>query len=144
MPNRALETLITHGSGFGEHSRTIDRTVQIQSSRLFCRKKPFGQNVEGLSNCGDESCAVERAVQKHDFEDSTLCVVIGGKPLLPQCLRKFKNVRRQLGRFIVRAVQHVDLRFDRSETVPHLCVLAGKRLLVDVIGQRKDQEPSLT
>jgi hypothetical protein len=36
------------------------------------------------------------------------------------------------------------LRFDRSETVPHLCVLAGKRLLVDVIGQRKDQEPSLT
>ena len=45
------------------------------------QKKPFGENVEGLSHCGDESCVIESAVQKHDFEDSTLCSVIGGKPL---------------------------------------------------------------
>jgi hypothetical protein len=39
------------------------------------RKKPFGENVEGLSHFRDESCAVEPAVQTDDFEDSTLCIV---------------------------------------------------------------------
>jgi hypothetical protein len=38
----------------------------------FFRKKPFGQIVARLSNFKDESCAVERAVPTHDFEDSTL------------------------------------------------------------------------
>jgi hypothetical protein len=56
------------------------------------RKKPFGENVEGRSHGGDKSCAVERAVQTHDFEDSTLCAIIGGKPLLlPECLRSSKT-----------------------------------------------------
>jgi hypothetical protein len=58
----------------------------------FFRKKPFGENVEGRSHCGDKSCAVERAVQTRDFEDSTLCAIIGGKPLLlPECLRSSKT-----------------------------------------------------
>jgi len=58
----------------------------------FFRNEPFGENVEGLSHFGDESCAVERAVQTHDFEDSTLCIVVGGKPLLlPTCLRSSKT-----------------------------------------------------
>jgi hypothetical protein len=30
--------------------------------------QPFGEDVEGLSHCGDESYAFETAVQKHDFE----------------------------------------------------------------------------
>jgi hypothetical protein len=53
----------------------------------FFRNEPYGENVEGLSYCGDKSCAVERAVQTHDFEDSTLGVVIGGKPLLAKRFR---------------------------------------------------------
>jgi hypothetical protein len=56
----------------------------------FFRKKPFGKNVEGLSYFRDESYAGDLAVQTHDLEDSTLCVVIGGKPLLAKRLRTFK------------------------------------------------------
>jgi hypothetical protein len=56
--------------------------------------EPFGENVEGLSHCRDESCVIEAALQKHDFENSTLCRVISRKPLLAKCLRKFKNFRR--------------------------------------------------
>jgi hypothetical protein len=50
------------------------------------RNKPFGQQVEGLSHCGDETCAFERAVQTEDFEDAALFLVGGrlvhvvGKP----------------------------------------------------------------
>jgi hypothetical protein len=55
---------------------------------------PFGQNVEWLSFCRDKSCVVEETVQKDDFENSPLCRVIGGKPLLPKRLRKFNNSRR--------------------------------------------------
>src|SRR5262245_46872753 len=36
-------------------------------------EKPFDENVEELSHCGDEVCVFEAAVQKDDFEDSTLC-----------------------------------------------------------------------
>ena len=61
---------------------------------IFLRKKPFDENVERRSHCGDKSCAVERAVQTHDFEDSTLCIVVGGKPLLAKRLRKFKQIGR--------------------------------------------------
>jgi hypothetical protein len=39
---------------------------------LFFRKKPFGENVEGLSQFSDQNCAVERAVQTYDFEQSRL------------------------------------------------------------------------
>jgi hypothetical protein len=49
----------------------------------------------------DQSYAVERAVQTHDIEDSTLCIVVGGKPLLAKCLRKFKYFGRQFRRFVV-------------------------------------------
>lgn len=34
------------------------------------RKEPFGETVEGLSRCGDKSCAVEPVVQTDHFEDS--------------------------------------------------------------------------
>jgi hypothetical protein len=50
------------------------------------RNQPFGQNVEGLSDGGDKSYVIERAVQKDDFEDSTFCGIAGAKPLLPQGL----------------------------------------------------------
>jgi hypothetical protein len=58
------------------------------------QKKPFSENVEGLSHCGDESCAIETLVQKHDFEHSPLLEGISGKPLLPWCLRSINNFRR--------------------------------------------------
>ena len=41
-------------------------------TRAEREKKPLGQNAEGLSYFRDERCAVERAVQTNDFEDSTL------------------------------------------------------------------------
>jgi hypothetical protein len=40
------------------------------------RNEPFGENVEGLSHFRDKSCVIKTAVQKHDFEQSTLCNVI--------------------------------------------------------------------
>lgn len=70
----------------------------------FFRNEPFGENVEGLSHCGDKSYVVEHAVQKHGFEDAALRGVVGGKPLATKGLRKFKNFRRQLGVFVVGAV----------------------------------------
>ncbi len=50
--------------------------------------------------------------------------LIVGARVAPSSVQ-FKNFRRQLGRFIVRADQHVELPFDRGETDPHLCVLTG-------------------
>jgi hypothetical protein len=50
-----------------------------QVAPTFFRKKPFGENVEGLSQFSDQCCAVERAVQTHDFEQSTFGVVIGAR-----------------------------------------------------------------
>ena len=61
-------------SAFGVGSNPVAPT--------FFRKKPFGKNVEGLSYFRDKSCAIEGAVQTHDFEDSTPCVVISSKLLL--------------------------------------------------------------
>ena len=80
----------------------------------FFRDKPFGEYVEGLSYFRDESCAVEPAVQKHDFEDTSLGSVVSRKPLLPQRLREFKNFSRLLGCFVVGAVQHRALKWRRS------------------------------
>ena len=54
-------------------------------------KKPFDENVEGLSYLRDESCVVELAVQKNDFEDSTFRGVVRSNPLLFQSLREFKS-----------------------------------------------------
>ena len=109
----------------------------------FFRKKPFGQNVEGLSYFRDESYAVERAVQTHDFEDSTLCVVIGGKPLLAKRLRKFKHFGRQLRRFVVAAVERINLKLDRGEAVADFRALAGEGILIDVIGQPQVEQAIL-
>jgi hypothetical protein len=44
-------------------------------------KKPFGENVEGLSYCGAKGCVVEAAVQKDNFHESTLGGVISRLPL---------------------------------------------------------------
>jgi hypothetical protein len=64
----------------------LDRVREVVGSNpaapTFFRKKPFGKNVEGLSYFRDKSCAIEDAVQTHDFEDSTPCVVISSKLLL--------------------------------------------------------------
>jgi|SRR5579871_2118589 len=80
----------------------------------FFRKKPFGKNVEGLSYFRDGSCAVEVAVQTHDFEDSPLRIVTGRKTLLAKGLRKFIHLGSQFRRFVVRAVQRVGLELDRG------------------------------
>jgi hypothetical protein len=70
------------------------------------RRKPFGENVEGLFHCGIEIYVIEAAVQKHDFEDSTLGGGINDKPLLSKRLKKFKNIGREGCRFVLGAVEH--------------------------------------
>ena len=87
------------------------------ASPTVFQKEPFGENVEGLSHCGDESCVIETAVQKHDFEQSPLCRVVSGKPLIVKGLREFKNFRRQLGRFVMGTVENVQLQLYRGEPV---------------------------
>jgi hypothetical protein len=44
------------------------------------RNEPFGENVEGLSHYWHKSYVIEGAVQKHDFEDSTLHRIISFIP----------------------------------------------------------------
>lgn len=61
----------------------VARSFSIPAALTLCREKPFGENVEGLSNFRDKSYTVEAAVQKHDFEQTTFCHIVGGKPLLP-------------------------------------------------------------
>ena len=90
----------------------------------FFRNEPFGENVEGLSHCGDESCAVEPAVQKHDFKHSTLCIVIGGKPLLANRFRKFKNARRQIRCFMQGPLTDRSLR-TQTENLVNLSTRKG-------------------
>ena len=90
------------------------RNAEVEGSTPFRStlrdKKPFGEHVEGLSYLRDESCVVELAVQKHDFEDSTFRGVVRSKPLLFQSLREFKNLGRQFGIFIVRPIKRIELQ----------------------------------
>jgi hypothetical protein len=52
------------------------------------RKKPFGENVEGLVHFRDKSCDVEPAVQTDYFEDSTFRIVISGATFILTNLSK--------------------------------------------------------
>lgn len=70
-----------------------------------CLEKPFGQQAEGLSHFGDETYAIERAVQTEDFEDSTFFDVVSGKPVLPKALRKFKRLHRNVDDFVPAPVE---------------------------------------
>src|SRR5437660_8584391 len=69
----------------GRSSVWLERTVRDREvggsnplAPTFFRKKPFGENVEGLSHFRDERCAVERAGQTEDFRDSTLRTLTAG------------------------------------------------------------------
>ena len=48
--------------------KRVLRDQEVASSNLVtptvCQKKPFGENVEGLSHCGNESYIIEAGVQK--------------------------------------------------------------------------------
>jgi hypothetical protein len=61
-------------SAFVQSTLAACRSSNSVASIIF-RNEPFGENVEGFSHFGDKSCAVERAVQTHYFEDSALCIV---------------------------------------------------------------------
>jgi len=89
---------------------------RLATSTIF-RDQPFGECVEGLSYFRAKSHAVENAVQKHDFQQSTLGTLVCGKRLLFQGLRKFKDFRRQVGRFVAGAVQNVQLQVERCQPV---------------------------
>lgn len=95
------------------------------------REQPFDDRVKGLSHCGDESYAIERAVQAQDFEQTPLRGVIRRKPVLPKGLREFKHLHDQFGALVVRAVHHVELQLDRREPVTKLGVLGGEDVLFD-------------
>jgi hypothetical protein len=67
------------GDRKGHRGKEYVLTSSNPVSPTFLRNEPFGKYVEGLSYFRDETCAVELAVQTHDFQDSTLCIVIGDK-----------------------------------------------------------------
>jgi hypothetical protein len=71
-----------------------------QSSRFFSEMSPSASTSKGFLIVGTRVTS-SSTVQKHDFEDAALRGAIGGRPLIPKGLRKFKNFRRQLGRFVV-------------------------------------------
>jgi hypothetical protein len=95
-------------------------------------KKPFGQQAEGLSHCGDKTCAVERAVQTEDFEDSTFCVVVSGKPFLSKALRKFKRFHRNVDDFVPATVGSLDFQLQLSGSISQVSVRRGEYVGVDL------------
>jgi len=99
------------------------------------RNEPFGEYVEGLSYCGDESYVIEHAVQKHDFEYLTFFRDIGGKPFVSQTLGKFKNSARQVGVFVVGTVENVELQLHVAEAISEFGLLRGERGFVNFFGQ---------
>jgi hypothetical protein len=44
--------------------------------------------------------AVEHAVQKHDFDQTTVPGIVGGKPLIAKGLQEHRSFRRQFGGFV--------------------------------------------
>src|SRR5262245_17541716 len=56
--------------------------------------KPFGEHVEGLTNCGETSYAVELAVQNTISSKAVLGGVIGGKPLARRACAKVAKLSR--------------------------------------------------
>ena len=86
------------------NSERLVRDAEVAGSNpvapTIFRNEPFGQQVEGLSHCGDKSCVFERKVQTGDFEDSTFGGVVSGKPLLSQALRKFKRLDCNVDGFV--------------------------------------------
>ena len=69
------ERLIRSGKN-DELTPDFPRISPVSCHPDFFRNEPFGENVEGLSHCGGESYAIEYAVQKHDFEQTTLFGVV--------------------------------------------------------------------
>jgi hypothetical protein len=60
--------------------KTLDFSAPIDKKFDWCpvtpmifQNNPFGENVEGLSYCGNKSCVIESAVQKDDFQYPALC-----------------------------------------------------------------------
>ena len=87
------------------------------SLSAFLQNKPFDQHVEGLSHCGHESCAVERAVRAHDFPDSPLGGVIRHNPQLRKDLRELKRFNSEFGVLVVRAVEDIVRQLDGREPI---------------------------
>ncbi len=78
-------------------------------SRLTNEKKPFGERAEGLYHCrGRGFYAFVSDIQKRDFENSLICVVMGGKPFVAKGLQKSQRPGRQFRRFS-RLVERVGL-----------------------------------
>ena len=78
---------------------------------------------------------------KHDFEDSTFCGAVGGKPFLAKRLRKFKNFHCQVAHFFVRAVHNIQLEFQTGDSVAQASLLRGEEIRVNLLA---DSHVSMT
>ncbi|MFO0858341.1 MAG: hypothetical protein U0640_13415 [Phycisphaerales bacterium] len=58
-------------------------------------------------------------------------------------MREFKHLRGELGSFVVRPVQNVQLQLDRGQSIAEFSVLGRKRRLVDFVRQPDVQEAVL-
>ena len=112
-------------------------------SSTFRDKKPFDDNVEGLSYLWAETSVDESAVQPDDFEDLTFFGVVCDKPSLAKGLRKFKHLGRYLGVFVAGTIQNLQLEHDRGKTVTHFCLFAVERRFVDLVVDSQVQQPVL-
>ena len=87
---------------------------KVASSNLvaptFFRKKPFGENVEGLSHYWAKSYVIETPVQTDDFEDSPLGGIIRRKPFTRKALRKFNRLDGDVRVFVVATVEDFGLQ----------------------------------
>ncbi len=117
--------------------------VQLPPASTFLQKKPFGENVEGLSYLWAKSSVDESAVQPDDFEDLTFFSIVCDKPSLAKGLRKFKHLGRYFGVFVAGTVQNFQLKHDRSEAVAHFCLFAIERRFVALVVDSKVQQSVL-
>ncbi len=89
------------------------RGVEVAGSNpvtpIFVRIKPFGEYVEGLSDCGDKGYVIQMEVQTHDLQNPPFRTIICANPLILKRLRKFKHLQCTLGLFGPSTIELFDL-----------------------------------
>ena len=59
--------------------------------------------------------------------------------MLYKRLRKFKNSARQLGCFVVGAVESLDLKLDTCKSISQFSLFAGENIFADLVGHREPE-----
>jgi hypothetical protein len=103
-------------------------------------KKPFGQQVEGLSHVWDKSCAVERKVQTHDFQDLPPGGGFCAKPFLLEAVREFKHLLGDPPLLLSALIPGLDAQLQFRDPLSQLRVLGGEGVRVDLLVKPEVQQ----